>query len=213
MALLVFSLAYKGNSDSCQYKQGKSTSRECTIPECVHTWVWKRQQPPAKPDFSKAHSNFVQFREESLKRRREEPSLSQIPLSQYFPSPNLNKAIHDCVQRSKVRNQDTWQLPSVTMSPDSKSFCPLLKADVFPLGPPPHAEEAGEEDPLPHWEAQWLLAAYIQSHLFCSSPSFFPGPRPHRAVWGIRASVKPRRFPWSLSAQARSPSLTSANSL
>lgn len=23
---------------------------ECTIPERVHTWVWKRQQPPAKPD-------------------------------------------------------------------------------------------------------------------------------------------------------------------
>lgn len=28
----------------------KCTSRECMISECVHTWVWNRQQPPAKAD-------------------------------------------------------------------------------------------------------------------------------------------------------------------
>lgn len=32
--------------------------------------------------------------------------------------------------------------------------------------PHPRGEEAGEEDPLAHWEAQWLPASYVQAHLY-----------------------------------------------
>lgn len=70
-------------------------------------------------------SNFAQFRDKSLKTKKE---------SSWFSSPSFlifsfskRRAIHDC-----VRIQDTWDWPVSLCCQINQSFCP---ADAFSLGP------------------------------------------------------------------------------
>lgn len=137
MALLIFSLAYKGNSDSCQHKQSESTSRECTIPECVHTWVWKRQQPQAQPDFPMCTLILSNFEKRVLKGGEKnhpfhESFFSILSLLQTLTRQSL-MVYNGARQRTRtLGDSPVQQCPQI-----SKSFSPLLRVDVFPLGPSP----------------------------------------------------------------------------
>lgn len=103
-----------------------------------------------------------------------------------------------------MRIQDTWECPVALCRGTSQSFCP---ADAFSLG---------SLTLLLRKQGRRILSLARKpsdslEHMFNSI--FFRGLRPHRAVLGICASVKPHRFSWSLSAEAWSPTMTSCKQL